>query len=102
MGFLHEDEKIIIQDAAKSKFFGKGTLYLTNARVVFEVPTGGFFSGKTLVIKLDQQIPSIMEVSVPAKKTLRIQFTGNLEPTEFSLDDPTKWEAAVRSAMYSR
>lgn len=102
MGFLKDDEKVIIHDAAKSKFFGKGTLYLTSTRVVFEVTTGGFFSGKTQILKLDQPVSNIMEVSVPAKKTLRIQFAGNLEPTEFSLDDPTKWEAAIKSAMYSK
>ncbi len=44
MEFLHEGEQIILQDSAKSDFFGKGTLYLTNARIVFEAHVGGILS----------------------------------------------------------
>jgi hypothetical protein len=98
MEFLHEGETIILKDDAKSDYFGKGTLYLTNARIVFEAMTGGLFA-KTSEIKIDQPMSSIKEVSVPTKKTLRIQFEGNVEPTELFVHDAEKWEAAVKSAL---
>jgi hypothetical protein len=98
MGILQEGEKIILQDGAKSDFFGKGTLYLTNDRIVFEAMTGGPFS-KTSEIKIDQPMSSINKVSAPAKKTLRIQFEGNVEPTELFVNDAEKWEAAVKSIL---
>ena len=98
MAFLREGEKIIVQDDAKSDFFGKGTLYLTNIRIVLEVMTGGLLS-KTPEIKIDQIMSTIKEVSVPARKTLQIQFEGSVEPTALYVSDPEKWEAAIRSAL---
>ena len=38
---LLQGEKIIMQDDAKSDFFGKGILYMTNKRILLEVKTGG-------------------------------------------------------------
>ncbi len=101
MEFLHEGEQIILQDSAKSDFFGKGTLYLTNARIVFEAHVGGILS-KSSEVKIDQGIPTIMAVSAPGGKTLQIQFGGNVEPTMLHVGNPEKWEAAIKSALAAR
>ena len=53
MAFLQEGEKIILEERAKSDFFGKGTLYLTNTRMVLEVNSGGLLFKKP-EIKIDQ------------------------------------------------
>lgn len=98
MGFLHEGEKLILQDPAKSDYFGKGTIYLTDSRVVFEAMTGGFLSKKAEV-KIDQPLSAIQSVSVPDGKTLMIQFEGSVEPTKIHTHDPAKWEAAIKSAL---
>jgi len=98
MELLHEGEKVILKDEAKTTFFGKGTLYLTSSRVVFLVMTGGLFS-KAPEIKIDKPMSSIRSVSVPGKKTLQIQFEGSVEPTAFTISDPEKWDAAIRSAL---
>lgn len=98
MELLHEGEKVILKDDAKTTFFGKGTLYLTSRRVVFLIMTGGLLS-KAPEIKIDQPMESIRKVSVPARKTLQIQFEGSVEPTVFSISDPEKWDAAIRSAL---
>jgi hypothetical protein len=98
MEFLHEGEKVILKDDAKTTFFGKGTLYLTSSRVIFLIMTGGLLS-KVPEIKIDQPMGSIRTVSVPARKTLQIQFEGSVEPTAFTISDPEKWDAAIRSAL---
>jgi len=98
MAFLREGEKIIVQDDAKSDYFGKGILYMTNSRIVLEVMTGGLLS-KTPEIKIDQAMSTIKEVSVPARKTLQIQFEGSVEPTVIYVSDPEKWEAAIKRAL---
>ena len=46
---LLQDEKIIMQDDAKSDYFGKGILYMTSKRIALEVKTGGFLSKTTEV-----------------------------------------------------
>lgn len=98
MGFLQEGERIILQDGAKSDFFGKGTLYLTNTRMVFEVMTGGFLS-KTAEIKIDQSILAMKALSVTGRKGLQIHFEGNMEPTTLYVDNPEKWEASIRTIL---
>lgn len=98
MGFLQEGERIILQDSAKSDFFGKGTLYLTNARMVFEVVSGGFLS-KSTEIKIDQPIRSMKALSVSGRKGLQIHFEGNMEPTTLYVDNPEKWEASIKTIM---
>jgi hypothetical protein len=95
---LLPDEKIIMQDDAKSDFFGKGILYMTNIRILLDVKTGGFLS-KTTEIKLDKALGSIKEVSAPGGKQLRIQFEGSVEPTMFFVANAEKWEAAIKSAL---
>jgi len=95
---LLPDEKIIMQDDAKSDFFGKGILYMTNIRILLDVKTGGFLS-KTTEIKLDKALGSIKEVSAPGGKQLRIQFEGSVEPTMFFVANAEKWEAALKSAL---
>jgi hypothetical protein len=95
---LLPDEKIIMQDDAKSDFFGKGILYMTNIRILLDIKTGGFLS-KTTEIKLDKALGSIKEVSAPGGKQLRIQFEGSVEPTMFFVANPEKWEAAIKSAL---
>jgi hypothetical protein len=101
MAFLREGEKVILQDSAKSDFFGKGTLYLTNERIVFEAFVGGLFS-KSSEVKIDQGMSTIKKVSVPAGKTLQVQFEGNVEPTIVYVSNPEKWEAAINSALAAR
>lgn len=98
MGFLQEGETIILQDSAKSDFFGKGTLYLTNSRMVFEVMTGSFLS-KSTEIKIDQSIRSMKALSVSGRKSLQIHFEGNMEPTTLYVDNPGKWEASIRTIL---
>jgi hypothetical protein len=95
---LLPDEKIIMQDDAKSDFFGKGILYMTNIRILLDIKTGGFLS-KTTEIKLDKALGSIKEVSAPGGKQLRIQFEGSVEPTMFFVANAEKWEAAIKSAL---
>ena len=64
---LLQDEKIIMQDDAKSDYFGKGILYMTNKRIALEVKTGGFLS-KTTEVKPDKPLGTIKEVSAPRWK----------------------------------
>ncbi len=99
MGFLHEGEKIILKDDAKSNFFGKGILVMTGDRIVFAVTTGGILSKKEYEVKINQPLSTVKQVSVPARKTLQIQFEGSVEPTALFLDNPEKWEAALKSAL---
>jgi len=101
MEFLREGEQIILQDSAKSDYFGKGTLYLTNARIVFEAIVGGILS-KSSEVKIDQGIPTITAVSAPGGKTLQIQFEGNVEPTMIHVGNAEKWEAAIKSSLAVR
>jgi hypothetical protein len=98
MAFLQEGEKIILEEKAKSDFFGKGTLYLTNTRVVLEVMTGGFFS-RTTEVKIDQPIRTMRMVATPGRKTLQIHFEGNMEPTTLYVENPAKWEAAIKTLL---
>jgi hypothetical protein len=95
---LLQDEKIIMQDDAKSDFFGKGILYMTNVRILLDVKTGGFLS-KTTEVKLDKALGSIQTVSAPGGKQLQIQFEGSVEPTMFFVANAEKWEAAIKSAL---
>jgi hypothetical protein len=95
---LQEGEKIIMQDAASSDYFGKGTLYMTNSRIILEVKTGGFFS-KTTEIKLDKALGTIKAVSAPGGKQLQLQFEGSVEPTNIYVANAEKWEAAIKSAL---
>ena len=94
---LQPGEKIVMQDDAKSDYFGKGILYMTDRRIVLEVRTGGLFS-KTTEVKLDKPLSTIRSASAPGGK-LQIQFEGSVEPTNFSVSNPEKWEAAIRSAL---
>ena len=95
---LPQGEKIIMQDDAKSDFFGKGILYMTNVRILLDVKTGGFMS-KTTEVKLDKALGSIKAVSAPGGKQLQIQFEGSVEPTTFFVSNAEKWEAAIKSAL---
>jgi hypothetical protein len=95
---LLQDEKIIMQDDAKSDYFGKGILYMTNKRIALEVKTGGFLS-KTAEVKLDKPLGTIKEVSAPSGKELKIQFEGSVEPTSIFVGNAAKWEAAIKSAL---
>ncbi len=92
------DEKLILKDDAKSDYFGKGTLYMTSSRVIFEAITGGLLS-KSTEVKIDKPLGTIKEVSAPGSKELRIQFEGSVEPTTLYVANAEKWAAAIRSAM---
>jgi hypothetical protein len=95
---LRQDEKIIMQDDAKSDYFGKGTLFMTSTRVLLEVKTGGLFS-KTSEVKLDKPLGTIKEISAPGSKELKIQFEGSVEPTTLYVANAEKWAAAIKSAL---
>jgi len=90
-------EQLVMQDSAKSDYFGKGTLYMTSNRIILDVKTGGFLS-KTTEVRLDKALSTIKAVSAPGGK-LQIQFEGSVEPTTFSVANPEKWEAAIKSAL---
>ena len=74
---LLQDEKIIMQDDAKSDFFGKGILYMTNIRILLDIKTGGFLS-KTTEVKLDKALGSIKTVSAPGENNSRSSLKGAL------------------------
>ena len=95
---LLQGEKIIMQDDAKSDFFGKGILYMTNTRILLEVKIGGFLS-KTTEVKLDKALGTIKAVSAPGGKQLQMQFEGSVEPTNIHVANAEKWEAAIKSAL---
>jgi hypothetical protein len=95
---LLQDEKIIMQDGASSDYFGKGTLYMTNKRIILEVKTGGFLS-KTSEVKLDKVLGTIKAVSAPGGKQLQMQFEASVEPTNIHVANAEKWEAAIKSAL---
>jgi hypothetical protein len=95
---LQAHEKIIMQDEAKSDYFGKGILYMTNNRVILDVKTGGLLS-KTTEVKLDKPLGTIKDVSAPGGKDLKIQFEGSVEPTTLYVANAEKWEAAIKSAL---
>jgi hypothetical protein len=63
---LLQDEKIIMQDNARSDFFGKGILSMTNTRILLDVKTGGFLS-KTTTVKLDKALGTIKGFSSRGK-----------------------------------
>ena len=95
---LNPGETVVMQDDAKSDFFGKGTLIMTSARILMEVKTGGFLS-KTTEVKLDKALSTIKAVSAPGGKQLQVQFEGSVEPTNIYVSNAEKWEAAIKSAL---
>jgi len=95
---LLQDEKIIMQDGASSDYFGKGTLYMTNKRIILDIKTGGLLS-KTTEVKLDKALGTIKAVSAPGGKQLQLQFEGSVEPTNIHVANAQKWEAAIKSAL---
>jgi len=98
MGFLQEGETIILKEKAKSDYFGKGTLHLTNTRIVLEVMSGTLLFKKS-EIKIDKPVRSITEISTSGRKTLQIHFEGNMEPTTLYVDNPEKWAAAIKTVL---
>ncbi len=95
---LQADEKIIMKDDAKSNYFGKGILYMTNKRVILDVKTGGLLSNTTEV-KIDKLLGTIKEVSASGGKELKIQFEGSIEPTILYVANAEKWAAGITSAL---
>ena len=96
MESLQEDEQVLVQDSAKSDFFGKGTLYLTTRRLVLEVASGGLLS-RAVETKIDQPMGSIGAFGATGRKSLSVHFEGNMEPTSLLVDNPEKWETAIRT-----
>jgi hypothetical protein len=95
---LNPGETVVMQDDAKSDFFGKGTLIMTSARIIMEVKTGGLLS-KTTEVKLDKALSTIKSVSAPGGKQLQVQFEGSVEPTNIYVSNAEKREAAIKSAL---
>jgi hypothetical protein len=91
-------ETIVMQDDAKSDYFGKGTLIMTSGRILMEIKTGGLLS-KTTEVKLDKALGTIKAVSAPGGKQLQMQFEGSVEPTNIHVSNAEKWEAAIKSAL---
>jgi hypothetical protein len=98
MESLPEDEQVIVQGNARSDFFGKGTLFLTTRRLIFEVVVGGLLS-RSSETKIDQSIGSIVSYGGASRKTLEVHFEGNMEPTALQVDNPEMWETAIRAVI---
>ncbi len=96
MESLQEDEQVIVQDSAKSDFFGKGTLTLTTHRLVFEAASGGLLS-RSSEAKIDQPIDTMSSFGATGRRSLVVHFEGNMEPTTLLVDNPEKWETAIRA-----
>ena len=96
MESIQEREQVIVQDSAKSEFFGKGTLSLTTHRLVFEASSGGLLS-RSSETKIDQPIGTMRSYGASGRKSLVVHFEGNMEPTTLLVDNPDKWETAIRA-----
>jgi len=100
---LKPGEKLFLQDGAFLEGHGKGTLYLTNTRIVFEVTTG-LISKKTQ-IALVLGLGTIEDVRVEGLvgKKLAVQGsderTGVIDKYKFSVPNPSAWEVAIKSAV---
>jgi hypothetical protein len=105
MVLLKSGEKLLLEERAKSEDFGRGTMTLTDARVVFERMTG-LISKKTEIC-LILPLGAIEDVSVEGLigKKLAIQGsdeqTGRIAKWKFSVPNPSSWELAVKSAVQS-
>ena len=95
---LLPDEKIIMQDDAKSDFFGKGILYMTNIRILLDVKTGGFMS-KTTEVKLDKALGPSKRFQLPGENISRSSLKGAWNQQRILVSNAEKWEAAIKSAL---
>jgi len=96
MESMLEGEQVIVEDSAKSEFFGKGTLSLTTHRLVFEAATGGLLS-RSSETRIDQPISTVRSYGASGRKSLVVHFEGNMEPTTLLVDNPERWETAIRA-----
>ncbi|MDH5754711.1 MAG: GRAM domain-containing protein [Candidatus Bathyarchaeota archaeon] len=103
MVLLKPGEKLLLQDRASLEGHGKGTVYLTNTRLIFEVSTG-LISKKTQ-IALVLGFGTIEDVRVEGLigKKLAVQGsderTGVIDKYKFSVPNPSAWEVAIKSAV---
>jgi len=105
MVFLMEGERILLQDAADSEF-GKGTLILTNKRLLFERQKG-FLSKKSEVL-VDLQSSAFLGVQVDSFGQLLMEAeVVHLSPVilkeystgriTFKVENPEKWVTEFES-----
>jgi hypothetical protein len=100
---LKPGEKLLLEDKAALEGQGRGTLTLTNTRIIFEVTTG-LISKKTL-IALSLGLGTIEDVRVEGLigKKLAVQGsderTGTIDKHKFSVPNPNGWEMAIKSAV---
>lgn len=115
MPFFTSDEKIILEKSARYEGGGgikipgrkKGTLYLTNKRIIFEYYEG-LISKKTFT-PLDESISKISNVvgEGTISKKLVVEFTssnqqkgyGQSGRVKFSTDDVSEWVREVKMAI---
>ena len=105
MVLLKPGEKLLLQDRAAMEGYGKGTLFLTNNRVIFEATTG-LISKKTEIV-LILGLGAIEDVKVEGliSKKLVIEGsderTGRIDRYKFSVPNPSAWEVSIKSAIQS-
>ena len=105
MVMLQKGENILMQDPATSDDWGKGTLYLTSYRVVFETKTG-LLAAKT-ELAMDYSLEKIQNVSTHGLigKKLRIELYAGERGTggthDFSVKNQAQWEQGIKSAVQS-
>jgi hypothetical protein len=105
MVILKPGEKLLLEERAKSENYGKGTLTLTNGRLVFERTTG-LISKKTEIC-LICPLSTVEDVRVEGLigKKLAVQGsderTGRINKWKFSVPNPSGWEMSVKSAIQS-
>jgi hypothetical protein len=105
MVILKPGEKLLLQDRATMESYGKGTLYLTNSRIIFEVTTG-LISKKT-EIALILGLGAVEDVKVEGLISKKLVIEGSDERTgcidryKFSVPNPSAWEVSIKSAIQS-
>ncbi|WP_455279611.1 GRAM domain-containing protein [[Eubacterium] cellulosolvens] len=105
MVIFKQGEKLLLQDSAHAEGGRKGTLYLTNTRIIFETTTG-MISKKT-EIALILPLSTVEDVKVEGLigKKLAIQRSderrGVIDKYKFSVSNVQGWETSIRRAVQS-
>ncbi len=103
MVILKGGERLLLQDSASLEGGGRGTLYLTNARIVFETTTG-LISKKTdvaLIMPLNTVENVGIEGLIGKKLVLQgsDERTGAISKYRFGVPNPQGWATSVKSAV---
>jgi len=87
---LEEGESMVLQDSAKEDNLGKGTLYLTTKRIVFERKKG---------LPVDIPVNYVSAVSAETKRLVvegRESETATLTVLSFDVKEAQKWASSVK------